>query len=93
MLLIFCRKCFDIFKLEDVCRWCSCGACGGAAVQESYVHWGGDHHILKLSPDNLRDLVFTPERWEGVEIGLITIPTIRAIELPSLDPMKTFPKK
>lgn len=93
MLLIFCRKCFDVFKLEKICRWCSCGSCGGASVEDnSYVHWGGDHHVLKMSVDNLKDLVFTPPRWEGVEIGLIAVPTIRSTKLPSQDPMKSFSK-
>lgn len=94
MYLIFCRKCFDLFKLNDTCQWCSCGSCGGASVEEnSYVHWGGEHHIMRLSVDNLKDLVFPPSpRWEGVEIGLITVPTIRGEEKPSLDPMKSFSK-
>ena len=92
MFLIFCRKCSDIFKLEKMCRWCSCGSCGGAAVQESYVHWGSSHHVLRLSEENMKDLIFTPERWKGFEVALIAVPTVRACTMPSPDPMKYISK-
>ena len=92
MFLIFCQKCSDMFKLKEMCGWCSCGSCGGATVGDSYVHWGGSHHILRLSEDNLRDLIFTPDRWKGFEVAIIAIPTVRSEKLLSPDPMKYISK-
>lgn len=88
MYLIFCQKCFDIFKLIDSCQWCSCGSCGGATALDSYLHWGGEHRILHVSEKTIRDLVLAPERYSGFVMEVLVVPTVKSEELPSLDPLK-----
>ena len=80
-------------KLKPIGQWCSCGSCGGAMVSNnSYVHWGDTHNVMRVSKESMRDLKYPPERWEGVEIAIIAIPTIRAIEHKSQCPLTQIPK-
>ena len=80
-------------KLNAIGKWCSCGSCGGAMTSlNSYVHWGETHSVLRVSKDNMRDLSYPPERWEGVEIALIAVPTIRSEETKSESPLTIISK-
>ncbi len=51
MKLLFCKKCYDIIKLQYYKRYCDCGSCSGKYINEIQVQVEG-HNAVILGIDN-----------------------------------------
>ena len=91
MIMIFCRKCLDVLCLKPVCNWCRCGSNGGATLpNNSYVHWGSTHSVLRIEERDVGILQQPPESWEQYEVALVAVPTVKSVKNLCEDPLKNI---
>lgn len=55
MKLVLCTKCFDVVKIVEKPRWCSCGTCSAVLTdpENARVYGGGDAVVLGFDNTSL----------------------------------------